>query len=91
MIPIPEKCTKRTQNVPDGHKISQMSVKVFQMAIKKHKHFFPSEALQNLPKSGFWFEKKPSGNPVKNVATRAQSADFAAIVSVTAFFWRRHI
>jgi hypothetical protein len=44
-----------------------------------------------LPKSGFWFEKKPSGNPVKNVATRAQSADFAAIVSVTAFFWRRHI
>jgi hypothetical protein len=27
MIPKPEKCTKWTQNVPHGHKISQMSVK----------------------------------------------------------------
>jgi hypothetical protein len=25
MIPKPEKCTKRTQNVPNGHKISQIS------------------------------------------------------------------
>jgi hypothetical protein len=27
MIPKLEKCTKRTQNVPNGHKISQMYIK----------------------------------------------------------------
>jgi hypothetical protein len=27
MIPKPEKCTKWTKNVPNGHKISQMSLK----------------------------------------------------------------
>jgi hypothetical protein len=27
VIPKPEKCTKSTQNIPNGHKISQMSLK----------------------------------------------------------------
>jgi hypothetical protein len=52
MIPKPEKCTKLTQNVPNGHKISQMSVKTFQMAIK-YISISQSRALQNLPKLGF--------------------------------------
>jgi hypothetical protein len=46
-----------------GHKISQMSVcKIFQMTVN-HIHCFQSKALKNLPKLGFWFENKPSGNP----------------------------
>jgi hypothetical protein len=34
------------------------------MSIKYSKwSFFQSKSLQNLPKVGFWFEIKPSGNP----------------------------
>jgi hypothetical protein len=40
-----EKCTKSTQNVPNGHKLSQMAI--------KYVNIFHSEALQNLPKLGF--------------------------------------
>jgi hypothetical protein len=29
--------------------------------------FFHSKALQSLPKLGFWFETKPSGNPASCV------------------------
>jgi hypothetical protein len=36
--------------------------KIFQMAIK-YISIFQSKTLQNLPKLGFWFENKPSGNP----------------------------
>jgi hypothetical protein len=39
------KCTKGTQNVPNGHKISQMAIKYI--------NIFPPKALQNLPKSEF--------------------------------------
>jgi hypothetical protein len=28
VIPKPEKCTKSTQNVPNSHKISQMTIKI---------------------------------------------------------------
>jgi hypothetical protein len=35
---------------------------ILQMAIK-YINIFHSKALQNLPKLGFWFENKPSGNP----------------------------
>jgi hypothetical protein len=34
----------------------------------KYINIFPSKALQNLPTFGFWFEKKPSGNPAPNAA-----------------------
>jgi hypothetical protein len=39
--------------------------KIFQMAIK-YTNIFHSKILQNLPKSVFLFENKPSGNPVLN-------------------------
>jgi hypothetical protein len=29
----------------------------------KYTKIFHSKTLQNLPKFGFWFENKPSGNP----------------------------
>jgi hypothetical protein len=41
-----EKCTKLTQNVPNGHKVSHR--KTFQMAIK-YVNIFQSTALQILP------------------------------------------
>jgi hypothetical protein len=33
---------------------------------RKYTNIFLSKALQNLPKLGFWFENKPSGNPGGN-------------------------
>jgi hypothetical protein len=47
--------TKPPYNMPNGHKIFKM--------IKKYSNIFHSKAHQNLPKLGFWFENKPSGNP----------------------------
>jgi hypothetical protein len=35
---------------------------MFQMALK-FTNIFYFNALKNLPKLGFWFEKTPSGNP----------------------------
>jgi hypothetical protein len=63
MIPKLEKCTKWTQIVPNGHKISQKSIKyVFQMAIK-YFNFFPSKALQNLTELGFLVWKQTIWQP----------------------------
>jgi hypothetical protein len=45
MIPKLEKCTKRIQNVPNGQKISQFSIKYI--------NIFQAKALQILPKLGF--------------------------------------
>jgi hypothetical protein len=61
MIPKLEKCTKWTQNVPNGHKISQISKKV-RMAIKfiNILNSRPRKFFQNWD---FWFENKQSGNP----------------------------
>jgi hypothetical protein len=42
------------------------------MAIK-YFHIFQSKALKNLPKLGFLFENKPSGNPA---AGSSQSFNF---------------
>jgi hypothetical protein len=41
--------------MPNGHKISQIIIKY---------DILHSKAIQNLPKLGFWFENKPSYNPV---------------------------
>jgi hypothetical protein len=62
-------------NIPKREKISQMTINytrrpyirpngrdIFQMAIK-YNNIFHSKALQKLPKLGFLFENKPSGNP----------------------------
>jgi hypothetical protein len=49
VVPKQEKCTKSTQDVPKGHKIHQISLKYFQMAIKCI-NIFKSKAPQNLPK-----------------------------------------
>jgi hypothetical protein len=45
MVPKPHKCNKWTQNVTNGHKIYQMSV--------KYVNIFQSKALQYLPPLGF--------------------------------------
>jgi hypothetical protein len=51
-IPKQEKCTKRTQNVLNGHRYNIPKVlKILQMYIKYKK--FQSKALQNVPKFGF--------------------------------------
>jgi hypothetical protein len=47
-----EKCTKLTQNILNGHKISPNVCKIFQMAIK-FINIFQYRSLQNLPKLGF--------------------------------------
>jgi hypothetical protein len=44
------KNTKLTQNIPNGHKIHEMSVKYSKC---KKIHIFQSKALKNLPKLGF--------------------------------------
>jgi hypothetical protein len=62
MIPKLQKCTKWAQNVQNGHKISQMSVKY-------SKWLWNASKLWNLitskiyPIWDFWLENKPSGNP----------------------------
>jgi hypothetical protein len=62
MIPKPEKCTMRTQNVPNGDKYIPNGHKIFKMAIK-YINIFQSEALEIFPKLEFLVWKKPSGNP----------------------------
>jgi hypothetical protein len=47
--------TKRTQNVPNGHKISQMSVKYSKWPYYVNINIFQSKALQNLPKLVYLF------------------------------------
>jgi hypothetical protein len=52
-----EKCTKLQQNY-------QMTIKCTKRPHGiKYINIFHSKALQNLPKSGFWFDNIPSGNP----------------------------
>jgi hypothetical protein len=62
IIPKPEKITKRTQNIPNSHKISQMSVKYskWPLDILTFSNQIPSKIYPNWY---FWFEIKPSGNP----------------------------
>jgi hypothetical protein len=55
-------------NIPKRVKIYQIATKlpngrnIFQVTIE-NTNVFNSNALQNLPKLGFWFENIPSGNP----------------------------
>jgi hypothetical protein len=44
MTPKSKKCSQLTENVPNGHKTSQMSVKIFQKAIT-YINIFQSKAL----------------------------------------------
>jgi hypothetical protein len=59
-------CTKTGENMPNYHKIYQMPIKVYQMAVKKQMSIKytlqrPSKIYQNCE---FWSENIPSGNPV---------------------------
>jgi hypothetical protein len=65
VIPKPEKCTKSTQNAPNGHKISQISIKFSTRAqnISAFSNLRPSKIYPNW---FFLFQKKPSGNPAQN-------------------------
>jgi hypothetical protein len=40
-----------------------MAVKYYFVMVIKYTNVFHSKALENWPKSIFWFENKPSGNP----------------------------
>jgi hypothetical protein len=51
MIPNRKKCTKLTQNLPNGHKISPMSVNI-RNVYELFQHF-SYEALKKLPKLEF--------------------------------------
>jgi hypothetical protein len=68
VIPKPEKCTKSTQNVPNGRKISQSFLKYYKWPqnISTFTHLRPSKIYPNWD---FWFENKPSGNPDLNNST----------------------
>jgi hypothetical protein len=35
--------------------------------VARYTKIFHCETLQNLPKLGFWFENKPSGNPDQKI------------------------
>jgi hypothetical protein len=53
--------------IPNGHKISQMSVK-YSNGHKIHISTFPNLRQSKIcPEWDFWFEKKPSGNPASNL------------------------
>jgi hypothetical protein len=58
-----EKCTKSTQNVPNGHKISQISLK-YSKWLQNISTFSNLRPSKIYPNSDVWFENKPSGNPV---------------------------
>jgi hypothetical protein len=62
MIPKREKCTKLTQNVPNGNKIYQNDRKIFHMTIHYIKIWQPKD-LQNLPKLGFLVWKQTIRQP----------------------------
>jgi hypothetical protein len=51
------KYTKRPLNISNGRKIDQMVI--------KYTNNFHCKTLQNLPKLGFGFENKPTGNPAR--------------------------
>jgi hypothetical protein len=56
-----KKCTRWTQNVPNGHKNPKCQY-IFPMVIN-YIHIFQSKALSKIyPKWDFCFENKPSGN-----------------------------
>jgi hypothetical protein len=66
MIPKSEKCTQLTEKVPNGHipnvlKMFQMEYRKWPKNISTFSNLRPSK---NYPKWDFWFENKPSGNPV---------------------------
>jgi hypothetical protein len=44
------------------HKIFQMAVIIFKLAIK-YTNTFHSKALQKYPNCDLWYENTPSGNP----------------------------
>jgi hypothetical protein len=75
------KCTKWTQNVPIGHKISQISVNI-QNGPKLYQQFpiyvRPSKICPNLD---FGFEKKPSGNPASPFEMRTTRAGICSVLA----------
>jgi hypothetical protein len=56
--------TKWSQNRPNGRKIDQTAI--------KYTNIFHCKSLKKLPKSGFWVENMPSGNPA--LQSRIRSA-----------------
>jgi hypothetical protein len=65
-IPNGHKNPKCPKNIPNGHKISQMSVKYSKWPynISTFSHPRPSKICPNWY---FWFENEPSGNPVAHI------------------------
>jgi hypothetical protein len=63
VTPKPEKCTKLTQNAPNGHKIFQVS-KNIPNSHKICKHFLIQGLLKFTQIGTFGLKHKPSGNPV---------------------------
>jgi hypothetical protein len=59
MYQVNTNCTKWSLNIPNVHKIFQMAVKYI--------NIFQSEDLDFFPNWDFWFENKPSGNPVAHL------------------------
>jgi hypothetical protein len=59
--------------MPNGRKIDQTSV--------KYTNVFHCKTLQNIPKLGFLFENKPSGNPGCDKASK-KAENFAATSAV---------
>jgi hypothetical protein len=55
MYQINTKCTKWSLNIPNVHKIFQMSITYNNISCLSGPGFFPN--------CGFWFENKLSGNP----------------------------
>jgi hypothetical protein len=64
VIPKPEKMYQMNTKVPNGHKISQMSVNYskWQLNISTFSKLGSSKIYQNWD---FWLEKNPSGTPVQ--------------------------
>jgi hypothetical protein len=79
MTPTLEKCTKLTENVPNGHKISPMSVKYYKWPLKI------SRPTEIYPNGDFWFENKPSGNPVRRSKNGQQLSTMQRIMFVKNF------
>jgi hypothetical protein len=57
-IPNNPKYNKWSQNILNGRKIDQMSI--------KYTNIFHCMTVQNLPNWDFWFENLPAGNPALN-------------------------
>jgi hypothetical protein len=59
------KCTKRTSNIPNGHKMYQTDIKYTKWPLNVSK-FFVSRLSYIYPNLSFWSTNLPSGNPARH-------------------------